>query len=398
MNEIQRDIFPDLLGEFGRPEITIMVGARQVGKTFLMKKLHRRASALKKRSRFFDLEQPENLMLLNRDDSEIVRLLTDGLDVVFIDEFYYLKNASHIFKAIFDGDRKVKVFASGSSALEIHRHMRESLAGRKRVFHVFPCSFSEMKQIWKKEMPEAYLRFGGLPGMGALSEADRLQLLSDIVQSYILKDIKSLLREENIRAFNHLLYLLAQSQGAVISAASLAREIGLTERTIENHLSILSQTRVAYSVPSFSRNLGNELKKSRKSYLFDIGIRNALLKDFREPSQRPDGGVLLETLIFLELNRQIDPQSEIRFWRTKDGKEVDFVFVRNREPVPIEVKSAGKPDDLPSGLRSFLNRYPRTSRAFIMNPSVETEVRYGQTRVFFRKIVNVGCFRQWLDE
>ena len=398
MKEIQREIYPALLEEFHRPEITILVGARQVGKTFLLRKLHHHASTLKLRTRFFDLEQPENLMLLNKDEPAIVRLLTEGLDAVFIDEFYYLKNASHIFKAIFDSGKKVKIFASGSSALESHRHMRESLAGRKRIFHVFPCSYAEMKQVWGKDMPGPYLRFGGLPGLANLAESDRLRLLADIVQSYVLKDIKSLIREENIRAFNHLLYLLAQSQGSVISAAGLAREIGLTQKTTENHLSILSQTQVAFPVPSFSNNLGNELKKSRKTYLFDIGVRNTLLKDFRTVAERPDGGVILESLVFLELNRLLDPLSEIRFWRTKDGKEVDFVFIRNREPFPIEVKSAAKADDIPSGLRSFLNRYPRTPRAFVMNPSLQAEARCGKTRVFFRKIEELSRFQRWLDE
>lgn len=398
MKEIQREIYPTLLKEFHRPEITILIGARQVGKTFLLRKLYRHALSLNLRARFFDLEQPENQVLLNRDEPEIFRLLTDGLDAIFIDEFYYLKNASHIFKAIFDSGKKVKVFASGSSALEIHRHMRESLAGRKRVFHIFPCGYAEMTQIWGKDMTTPYMRFGGLPGLANLAETDRPQLLADIVQSYVLKDIKSLIREENIRAFNHLLYLLAQSQGGIVSTAGMAREIGLTQKTIENHLSILSQTWVAFPIPSFSNNLGNELKKSRKTYLFDIGVRNSLLKDFRAVSERPDGGVILETLVFLELNRLLDPLCEIRFWRTKDGKEVDFVFIRNRVPFPVEVKSTAEADNIPTGLGSFLRRYPATSRAFVINPSVEAEARCGKTRVFFRKIGELGHFQRWLDD
>jgi len=94
------------------------------------------------------------------------------------------------------------------------------------------------------------------------------------------------------------------------------------------------------------------------------------------------------------LNRLLDPLSEIRFWRTKDGKEVDFIYIRNREPFPVEVKSTAKPDNLPAGLSSFLNRYPQTTRAFVMNQSVEAEVRCGKTRVFFRKIGEMGNFRQ----
>jgi uncharacterized protein len=398
MHEMSREIYPFLVDDFHRPEITILVGARQVGKTFLLRKLYRHALVQKLRARFFDLEQPDHLMLFNCGESEIVRLLTEGLDAVFLDEFYYLKNASHIFKAIFDSGRKVKIFASGSSALEIHRHMNESLAGRKRVFHIYPCGFAEMKQSWGKETLRTYLRFGGLPGLAGLDEPERLRLLSDIVQSYVLKDIKSLIREENIRAFNHLLYLLAQNQGSLISVAGLAREIGLTQKTVESHLNILQQTRVAFPVCSFSSNLGNELKKSRKSYLFDIGIRNMLLKDFRAGHERLDGGAILETFVFLELNRQVDPISEIRFWRTKDGREVDFIFIRNREPFPVEVKSTVRADMLPPGLSAFLGRYPKTRRAFVLNLTTEAEIQFGKTQVLFKRIEDTVRFRQWVDE
>lgn len=390
MKEIAREIYPVLLAEFARPEITILVGARQVGKTHLLKKLHAHAEREKMRALYLDLEQPATLMRINRGEIEIMKLLTEGVDVLFIDEFYYMKDASHIFKAIFDGGKKVKVFASGSSSLEIHRHLKESLAGRKRVFHVFPCGFAEMRQAWKDDTLDLYLKYGGLPGLGGRDAQGRLALLADMVQAYLMKDIKSLIREENIRAFNHLLYLLAENQGSVVSVAGLAREIGLTQKTVESHLDIMAQTWVVFPLHSFSRNMGNELKKSRKYYFFDLGIRNMLVKDFRETAERPDGGAILESFVFSELNRWIDPVSEIRFWRTRDGREVDFVFIRNRVPVPIEVKRTLKSKELPDGLRSFLKRYPDTATALVLNLNLEGEFRFQKTRVRFCKIENTG--------
>lgn len=169
-------------------------------------------------------------------------MLTQTAEILLLDEFHYLKNASHFFKAVFDSGAAVKIFASGSSSLEIHKHLKESLAGL----------------LAKRDSQE------------------RQTYLHDLLETYILKDIKALIKDENIKAFNHLIYLLADSRGAVVSVANLAREVGLTARTIEKYLTILEQTYVCYPVPSFSTNLANELKKSKKYYLYDIGIRNAM--------------------------------------------------------------------------------------------------------------------------
>ncbi len=389
MVEIKRDVYPLLLKEFSRREITILIGARQVGKTFLLKKLERHARSVNLRVRYLDLEQPENALLLNRSESDIIATLTKDLDVLLLDEFYYLKNSSHILKAIYDRGTKVKIFASGSSSMEIHRHMKESLAGRKRIYFVNPCGLQEMSQVWGKKTLAEIMRFGGMPGIAHCQEEDRIRLLADILQSYVLKDVKSLIREENIRAFNHLLYLIAEHQGNVTAVANLAREIGLSAATVENYLSILTQTRVLFPLFSFSRNLGNELKKSRKYYLYDTGICNMLLKDFRAPDKRPDGGFILESFIFHELNRRLDPLSEIRFWRTRDGKEVDLILIRNRIPFPIEVKSTISANEVPAGIQAFIRRYPTTPLAVILNPKLNMESQWGKTKIFYLKLEEV---------
>ena len=174
----------------------------------------------------------------------------------------------------------------------------------------------------------------------------------------------------SIRSINQdisLLYLLAQNQGGLISAASFAQDVGLTSRTIESYLEILSQTFVCYPINSYSNNLGNELKKSRKCYLYDLGVRNILLKDFRRYADRPDSGAVVESFVFLELSKQITPEVELRFWRTREGDEVDFIWIFNRVPYPIEVKTGNVGDEIPRGLKSFLRRYPKTKVAFIVH-------------------------------
>lgn len=389
--QIKRDIFEELYADLRERYITILVGARQVGKTFLLRKLERYAKTKKLKVAFFDLEQPDVLNRFNRENAEIVDLLVNAGDVVFIDEFHYLKNAFHVFKAIYDSGKKIKIFASGSSSLEIHKHLKESLAGRKLIYKIYPCSFLEISQVVKRGGWDYYCKFGGLPGLVHQREEEKKKrLLVDILQSYILKDVKSLIKEENIRAFNHLLYLLAQNQGSITTTASLANEVGLTAKTIEFYLEILYQTYVNFPLHSFSQNFGNELKKSKKYYLYDLGIRNTLLKNFSSLDERRDAGVIVESFVFSELNLRQSPETELRFWRLKDGTEVDFVLVKNQKPFPIEVKTKCGVGEIPNGLKAFIRRYPDTRKAFVINRDKVGQLKYNDTLIYYKKWIDAA--------
>lgn len=382
--QINRLYFNKLWNEISEPFISILLGARQVGKSTLLRQLEEKAKKSSFTTAFYDLEQPSDLNRLSGTDQEIIRELTSQAQVIFIDEFHYLKNASKIFKAIYDGHKPVKIYASGSSSLEIHKHLKESLAGRFAKTIVYPLSIEEWKQC-PNFSNDDYLQWGGMPALIHKPQAnDRAALLENIVSSYITKDIKGLIKEENIRSFNSLLYLLAQSQGAVAVVSNLARETGLSESTVARHLEIISQTYVLHVVSSYSGNMANELKKSKKYYLFDIGIRNLLLKDFHAVSQREDKGALYETAVLLHLTAQLKPNMEIRFWRTKKGDEVDFVLLKNRVPIPIEVKSSLARPDAPKGLAGFIKRYPKAPFGVVFNASIEAEIKVEGRPIFFK--------------
>lgn len=384
--EIKRTITENLYNDLNEKYVVILIGARQVGKTFLLNKVATLAKSKKLKVAFFDLEQPDVLQQFNQEDSTIIEMLVNAGDVVFIDEFHYLKNASHIFKALYDSKQNIKIYASGSSSLEIHKHLKESLAGRKFIYKIYPCSFNEIAQVIKNATFDYYCKFGGLPGLIHLKDDEKKEkLLVDILQSYLLKDIKSLIKEENIRAFNNLLYLLAQYQGSIVTTASLANEVGLTAKTIESYLEILAQTYVNFPLYSYSKNYGNELKKSKKYYLYDLGIRNALLKNFSSIKQRKDIGAIIESFVFLELNLQQTPETELRFWRLKDGTEVDFIWIKNQIAYPIEVKTTCKKNELPKGLKSFMKKYPETKKAFVVNQESSGEMKYNNAIIYFKK-------------
>ncbi len=389
---IERTYFNKLWEEHKRPEISILLGARQVGKSTLMRQLENRAKREKLKTTFYDLEQPSDLNRLSGRARDVIDTLTKGADCVFIDEFHYLENASKIFKAIYDSKRPVKIYASGSSSLEIHKHLKESLAGRYRKHMIFPLTLDEWGRV-KDFQDSDYLIWGGLPGLiHEPKESDRLQLLENILSAYITKDIKGLIKEENIRSFNSLLYCLAQSQGSVVVASNLARETGLSESTVARHLEIMSQTYVMHCVQSYSMNLANELKKSKKYYLYDIGIRNMILKDVRSTADREDKGVLYESAVFLHLLSQLQPNMELRFWRTKKGDEVDFVLIKNRVPMPIEVKSKLRKEIIPKGMIQFMRRYPQAVEGIIYNDNIQQNIVWEGRKIHFRKWQDASRF------
>ncbi len=399
----KRNIYPALVQDSQNPKIIILMGARQVGKTYLMKKL---ANELKN-YRYFNLEFSEQLLLFNGSENEIIQLLKSSGQYIFIDEFHYLENISKIFKAIYDestwSNHSVKIYASGSSALEMHKHLKESLAGRLKKYWIKPLSYKEFcsNSEIKSELSE-FLCYGALPGTYDLKQhpthRDRQQYLQEILNAYIQKDVKSLIIEENIVAFNHLLYILADKQGQITSTASLANEIKVTAATVEKYISILEQTFVLYSLKSFSGNLSNELKKSKKYYYYDLGVRNALIKDFSSLANRADKGCILETFTYhYLLNIADDSDTEIFFWRTSDGMEIDFIWNRNRTPYPIEVKSSLRKPEVFPALIKFLKAYPKAPFAIVLNDKVDEEIFHKDRKIHFISFKNIDYLEELLN-
>lgn len=396
--DLKRNIFNKLLDEMTEPQTSILLGPRQVGKTTLLKKLARAAKRRKKRVAFFNLELPHDLEKLTQSEKALLSYLDQAGDVIFIDEFHYLPNASKILKGLYDGPYRCKVYVSGSSSPEIHRHLKESLAGRFKKTQIFPLSFKELGN--RKVGLGDYLLWGGMPGLLHQAKTEqKIELLDNLLSTYLLRDVKSLIREENVRAFNHLLYCLAQTQGSLGNVANLSRELGVNHGTLSRYLEILEQTYTLYKVQSFSTNLANELKKSSKYYLFDLGVRNALLKDFSSPKTRQDHGALLETFVLHHLVMQRKANMEIRFWRTKKGDEVDFVLLKNRVPVPVEVKTKWEQGKIPKGIQKFLRHYPQAPFAIIYSENIKGKKKYLDKEVLFQPIhtiVQVDYFKEVL--
>ena len=389
---IERNVYKALADEISKPDVSILQGSRQVGKTFLLNELKNEAEKQGKRVQYFNLEIPADLVQFNATDVIIFETLTRDTDVLSIDEFHYLQNASHLFKAIYDSDCHVKIFASGSSSIEMHKHLKESLAGRRRLTKIYPLTFDELQQTQLEyiQLLEAYLLYGGLPGLLHLDQKEeKIRLLAEIYATYIQKDIKSLIKEENIRSFNMLLSLIATYQGSLISVNKIANEVGLTARTIEKYLEILEQTFIVYSVSSYSRNMANELKKSRKIYLYDLGIRNAILKNFSAISERADIGAMVETFVVLQIIPLLRPNMELKFWRDKAQNEIDFVLLEDNKPCIIEVKTTLKEAVIPKAMKIFIDHYPETRFGVVFSMNFTGQAEYKDKTIFFKTLNEV---------
>ena len=383
--KIERSIFSDLCNELSKPDVLILLGARQVGKSTLMSDLMVWLKKKQRKYRAFNLELPQDLLFFSKPEEELFEELTKQENlVIFIDEFHYFKNASKFFKAVYDLNKGIKIIASGSSSLEMHKHLKESLVGRRKVFKVYPLDWLDWSQTGKDL--NHFTVFGGLPGLVRIESRDEvIEYLSQIVQTYILKDIKGLIKEENIRAFNHLLFYLSANQGQVCSTSNMAREIGMTNRTIENYLEVLEQTFVVYGLHSFSKNLSNELKKSRKYYFYDNGVRNSLMKNFSKLVNRKDKGLLFESLVFLELKKRLKANVELRFWRTKLGEEIDFIWIEDQTPIPLEVKATYSGNKASKSLLKFLKAYPNSPYGVVLNTEVSKDLELNGRLIKIRR-------------
>jgi hypothetical protein len=399
---IPRKDLDKLVRQADNHSASIIIGARQVGKSTLLGMIR---DSLARPSEMFNLENPLHLALFNEGYTSFIR--TVRTNTIFIDEFQYCKDISSVFKAVYDLNPQVKIYATDSSSMEIQTHLKESLAGRKLETILYPLSYGEwLSKESPRERPllssditevtgpdelEAhrkglgeFLRYGALPGLLALSDdLEKREYLFGIYQTYIAKDIKAFLKEESVLSFNKAITWLALHNGAQLNKSTLSAVAGISSRQIDRYLDVLVGTFVLALLPPLTNNRGKELTKTPKFYLYDQGIVNSIIQDFRSIDLRPDAGMLREQFVFWELKKSIDIRFSLHYWRTTDGKEVDFVLRKDQELFPIEVKSSWNPPALPTGLRHFLTFYPETRKAVVLYDGPERTSRHGPCVVHF---------------
>lgn len=345
-----RDILKKIEKTLFRDEFIILSGARQTGKTSVLLMLKKFLEEKGCVCHYFNLENPEYLKLLNGHPFNLFEAIP-GQKVkqyIFIDEIQYLEDPSNFLKLLYDEKKEqVKIIVSGSSSFYIDKKFKDSLAGRKFLFEIYPLNFYEFlvfkgqgkwlsetektgkPSLYDKErmagLWEEYILFGGYP-KAVLAEdlSMKKMVIEEIGSSYIKKDIVDA-GIRNAEKYFFLLKILAVQTGQLVNSQELSKTLGVARKTIEEYLYVMRKSYQIALIRPFYRNLRKELIKMPKVYFYDLGLRNFLLGDYSRIRDRQDKGPYLENIAFREILKEAGDVGKVKFWRTQDQKEVDFV-------------------------------------------------------------------------
>lgn len=334
-------------------DILVIHGARQVGKSSLMKYLI--DNHIHQEHFYMDLENIEYLELCNKGPDEVYKfLIGKGLNiekgiVLLIDEIQYLNNPSNFLKLFHDHYANIKLIISGSSSFDIKRKFKESLVGRTINFELFPLDFEEFlefknkKYTLKKDNPlqinielaslfEEYNSLGGYPKIVMeKNEENKKLMLSQIISTYIKKDIRDLGNIRDIESFNKLIVMLASQSGNLVNVEELSNTLKIDQKTIKEWLFLLEATYIIKLLKPFHKNVRSELTKNPKVFFIDTGLMHLLyLKSFPKTVL----GNSFENSFFSELLKN---NVECNFWRTTNKQEIDFI-TQGKNTSAIEVK------------------------------------------------------------
>ena len=387
---MQRNLFIKLKAHLKKKEFTILTGARQSGKSTLLKQLQAASSAESIPCVFLNLENKTILAALDADPLNVFTYLpsTTKRAFVFIDEIQYLQDPSNFLKLLYDDHvEKIKIIATGSSAFYLDDAFRDSLAGRKKVFQLLTCSFDEYLKLsdkqdlldevdrissnkkakstkiaYLKNEWETYMLYGGYPAI--ITETvieEKINRLKEIRDSYIKRDILEA-GVQNETAFYNLFRIIAGQSGGLINVNELSATLRIKNDTVNNYLLILQKCFHIALVKPFYKNLRKEITKMPKAFMLDTGLRNCLVNNFQPTDIRFDKGELWENMCYRVLADK-HGMDAIHFWRTADGSEVDFVLPEIEVPYAVEAKYDNALVK-PAKYKKFTETYPEIPLQF----------------------------------
>lgn len=325
---IQRLITEDIKANLGRKKVITILGPRQVGKTTLLDQLSNGLDAKILTLNCDDVDDAE--LLQGRTTTELKQMLS-GYDVAFIDEIQRVEDVGLVLKKIADLKLNTKVVVTGSSSLNLRDKTAEPATGRLLEYELFPFAISELsaESSWHIEsrLLESRMIYGLYPDV-VNNPADAKRTLMALTNSYLYKDLLAYDGIRKPQIIQKLVKALALQVGSEVSYNELAQLVGVDKATVENYIDILEKCFVVFKLDSFSRNLRNEIKKGKKIYFYDNGIRNAVISNFAPLDSRTDVGALWENLMVSERKKANSYNLRYAtpyFWRTHEQKEIDYV-------------------------------------------------------------------------
>lgn len=305
----------------------IILGARQVGKTTLLEEI----IANRDDTIFFNGDEPDIRELLSNSNSTQISNMIGPATAIIIDEAQLIPNVGITLKLITDRFPDVQLFVSGSSSLELVNNINEPLTGRKLEYQLFPLSFKEMVDhhgfLTEKRNIKHRMIFGYYPDI-VNNVGNEILLLKNLAGSYLYKDILSLGEIKKPVVLDKLLRALALQLGSEVSYNELSKTVGADKETIEKYIDLLEKAYVVFRLNGLNRNVRNEIKKGKKVYFYDNGIRNAIIGNFTSLDNRTDSGALWENFIISERIKYLNYNNfygHYYFWRTTQQQEIDFI-------------------------------------------------------------------------
>jgi predicted AAA+ superfamily ATPase len=363
-----REILKALLDNLDNRKILGLIGSRQVGKSSLLYLIvqHLIKNNVKVNNIFYFNLDDRKLHELYENIPEFLNFLGGShpkeKKFVLIDEIQRLPNPGLFLKELYDLHLNFKIIYSGSSQLEIKSKLKEYLVGRSRQFEIHRLSFNEYLHfkapITKRQVLEETLIYGAYPEVVLENSIIEKKLcIKDIYQSYVEKDLVDLLKVENPQVFNHLLILLANQSGRLLSMDSLAKSLRISRKKVEEHLNILEKTFITRRIYPYYKSYRKEITRTPKIYFMDLGLRNFIINNFNDLSLRSDKGNLFENFVLLEMLKN-DHYSfnKINFWRTTNQTEIDFIVTKNDGIEAVEVKWDKM--KLPKSFQTIKKYYP----------------------------------------
>ncbi len=358
---IARTIEKAILSDCGKKKVIVLLGPRQVGKTTLLDVLQSNNSKCLR----LNCDDIDDVMLIEDKSTTEIKILLSGFDMVFVDEAQRVRNIGLILKKMGDLKLDTQVIVTGSSSLELANDINEPATGRLLEYNLYPLSLRELvadsSEREQRRLIEHRMIYGLYPEV-VTTPSDAKRILMTLMNNYLYKDVLSYRGIKKPDILQKLVRALALQLGSEVSYNELSNMLGVDKETVENYIGLLEKCFVVFRLDSYSCNLRNEIKKGKKVYFYDNGIRNALLSNFAPLELRNDVGALWENLMVSERikhNSYNGSYAQLYFWRTHNQKEIDLIELEDGRMRAFEFK--WNPKRLPSAPSLFSSSYPEST-------------------------------------
>lgn len=360
--------YKDLGKHLKKNHVLILFGPRQVGKTTLLTQF------LSHTPLKYKLDSGDNIRtqhLLGSQDFNQILSYAEGYDLIAIDEAQQIPNIGMALKILVDQVPNLRIIATGSSSFDLSQSVGEPLTGRKVTLTLFPIAQLELLENFNsyelKEQLEDFLILGGYPEVvTAKTRKEKIQILNELVDSYLLKDILSLERIKSSDILLKLTKLLAFQVGQLVSYNELAMQLQINTKTVARYLDLLEKSFVITKLGGYSSNLRNAVTSKCKYYFLDLGVRNSVIAQFNPLNLRQDVGQLWENFIYIERLKKTSYEGfygNRYFWRTYEGQEIDFIEEIESTLTSFEAKwSTNKSNRVP---KQWKKEHPESPLTFI---------------------------------